>query len=99
VFLRDPPYSPEQLDTTNYGIRQFWGTLHHGGKYGMFNGAPGRTADILIDQVVVATERIGCVAPEPPPPDPCELCKQACVDSGACTEDESGSTPQRLLNR
>lgn len=82
LFLRAPPYDSRLVGEGL--IKQFWGTLHHGGKYGMFYGRPGARAGIRIDQVVVATERVGCYATEPPPT-PCELCQQNCQDT-ACTE-------------
>jgi hypothetical protein len=65
VYLRgDPPYD-SRLDGGRLGISKYWGTLHHGGAAGMFEGGPGPNGDteayIWLDQTVVATERIGCV--------------------------------------
>lgn len=71
LYLRgEPPYHPRLARTpygvpSTLGIRKFWGTLHHGGRYGMFDGGPGPAGDteahIWLDQTVVATERIGCM--------------------------------------
>lgn len=99
LLLRAPPYDQEIVDLgLTMGIRRFWGTLHHGGKYGMWYGQPEKRSPIRIDQVVVATERIGCYVPIPPPEPPevveCRECLNTCAAGVACT-----ATPTQIFNK
>lgn len=68
VYLRGLPPYHSKLGTSQLAIRKWWGTHHHGGAYGMFEGrlppAEPMEAYTWIDQTVVATERIGCMTRE-----------------------------------
>jgi hypothetical protein len=99
LLLRAPPYDQAIVDKgLSMGIYRYWGTLHHGGKYGMWYGKPEMRSAIRIDQVVVANQRIGCYVPIPPPVPPevaeCEACLDACAQGAACT-----ATPTAIFNQ